>query len=271
MLETNKKGMRTVSLVEIAHGDDPLLGKVTTLDAADVHEAQLDSCTVREEDADLPVIGCPLYLHSFEKCECADAINVQGHTISLPRIEAAARLCPSVRSAAAVVHEHELVQTLILYVTPFSADVVDITRALNGALPAPMLPHHTISRTNFPRALNGSIDRLELQSESPPAPQPRLLHSALCTHCEPNAEAEAESGGRRGRVDHDRPGETGDHSSLLWEGAEPPGPLISSHRKVVLPPAREFRPQPQYMPSALGPLEEARAPRADGGSDDEVH
>jgi len=133
------------------------------------------------------VEGCPRYLHPHGAgFTCADGLEVQGHIVSLTQIERVARACESVDLAAAVVHEDKLgVQTLILYVSPFTADIPSVVMAMHEALPPQMLPHHTLGQVALPRTLKGAIDRLELQGLPPPEvharrhPRPKCSEAAI--------------------------------------------------------------------------------------------
>ncbi|MEO6053890.1 MAG: non-ribosomal peptide synthetase, partial [Chthoniobacterales bacterium] len=88
-------------------------------------------------------------------------VKIRGFRVELPEIEAALSAHPSIREAAVVLSNTEL---LAFYVPIDHAEgrFEDFRAFLSAQLPEYMLPHHIIALDKFPLTPNGKVDRLQL-------------------------------------------------------------------------------------------------------------
>ncbi len=108
-------------------------------------------------------------------------VKLRGHRIELGEIEAALDALPGIRQSVVIAREDVpgLMQ-LVGYVTAAAADAVDeagLRAALEGRLPAQMVPARIVALAEFPLTPNRKIDRNALPRPVPrraaPPPEPR--------------------------------------------------------------------------------------------------
>jgi len=103
-------------------------------------------------------------------------VKIRGHRIETDEIAATLRRHPTIRDAAARVHELDGDARLVAYCVPqpgIEPEVDALKRHLQQFLPAYMMPAHFLTLRALPLTVNGKLDQRELPKPENIAPAPR--------------------------------------------------------------------------------------------------